>query len=201
MLSHELYSIFKNVEEMLINCRGYKPSHLYDISYDEFKHLSRQQLTIKTEIREDSKYNNNPILIFFPDDLGYGIKTLRNCKLLMISNKVKHAILIIKNTVTSSVKNTINDEYKNEGFIIEIFNENDFLIDITKHELVPKHELLTNEEKEEFLKNYKLNELPTILIHDPIVRRFGANIRDIFKITRLSETSGITYYYRVVRNV
>lgn len=74
-------------------------------------------------------------------------------------------------------------------------------IDITKHELVPKHELLTEEEKEELLKRYgvTITQLPRILISDPAIRGLNAKVGDIIKITRYSPTAGKSIYYRVVR--
>lgn len=73
-------------------------------------------------------------------------------------------------------------------------------IDITKHSLVPKHELLSVKEKEELLKKYGINlrQLPRILENDAIVKFLNAKTGDVIKITRNSETAGETVYYRVV---
>jgi len=72
--------------------------------------------------------------------------------------------------------------------------------DITQHFLVPKHEILSEEEKNELLKRYgiQLYQLPYIAATDPIVKKLGAKIGDIIKITRESETAGRSVYYRVV---
>ncbi len=73
-------------------------------------------------------------------------------------------------------------------------------LEIVKHELVPKHELLNEKEKEEVLKKYgiTLRQLPRILVTDPVVVRLNAKTGDIIRITRKSETAGETQYYRVV---
>lgn len=73
-------------------------------------------------------------------------------------------------------------------------------IDITKHNLVPKHELLNDTEKEEILKKYGINikQLPRILITDSAIKLLNTKVGDVIKITRKSETAGETVYYRVV---
>lgn len=73
-------------------------------------------------------------------------------------------------------------------------------IDVKKHELVPKHELLSEEEKKELLKRLgvKLSDLPKIRISDPAIKNLGAKPGDIVKIYRKSPTAGESIYYRVV---
>jgi len=73
-------------------------------------------------------------------------------------------------------------------------------IDISKNELVPKHFVLSEKEKEELLKKYgiTLKELPRILSSDPMVKKLGAKPGDVIKIERKSPTAGKTIYYRVV---
>ena len=73
-------------------------------------------------------------------------------------------------------------------------------IDIAKHELVPKHTLLNEKEKEELMNSYKitLRQLPRILDSDPQVSILNGKAGDVVKIVRKSQTAGQTVYYRVV---
>lgn len=73
-------------------------------------------------------------------------------------------------------------------------------VDITKHELVPKHTLLNDKEKDELLKKYGivLRQLPRMLASDPLVKLLNCKVGDVIKIMRKSETAGDTEYYRVV---
>ena len=73
-------------------------------------------------------------------------------------------------------------------------------IDISKHELVPKHEILNDAHKAELLKNYGivLRQLPRILETDPMVMHLNAKVGDVIKITRKSATAGEAEYYRIV---
>ncbi len=73
-------------------------------------------------------------------------------------------------------------------------------IDIFDHELVPKHEILSEEEVKDLLSKYNVtkNQLPKILDTDPAVKELNAKIGDVIKITRKSFTAGESVYYRVV---
>jgi DNA-directed RNA polymerase subunit H len=73
-------------------------------------------------------------------------------------------------------------------------------INILKHELVPKHEVLSLEEAAELLRklNIKPAQLPWISIDDPVVRAIGAKPGDIIRIIRKSPTAGESIAYRYV---
>jgi len=73
-------------------------------------------------------------------------------------------------------------------------------INIFENKLVPKHEILTEQEKEQLLQkfNISLKQLPRIKEEDPAAKALGATRGDVLKITRLSETAGLYYHYRVV---
>ncbi len=71
---------------------------------------------------------------------------------------------------------------------------------IFKHILVPKHEILAPEEKEELLAKYRVRpyQLPQIKASDPAVRAIGARPGDIVRISRESQTAGKYTAYRYV---
>ena len=76
-------------------------------------------------------------------------------------------------------------------------------IDVMSHQLVPKHEVLSETEGEKILKSFNLtkDQLPKILITDPCIKRIGANVGNIVKITRDSPTAGLSEFYRVVVDI
>ena len=73
-------------------------------------------------------------------------------------------------------------------------------IDTTKHELVPKHFLLKEEDAKKILSKYNISfsQLPRISRKDPAILNFGAQPKDVIKIERNSATAGKSVYYRVV---
>jgi DNA-directed RNA polymerase subunit H len=75
------------------------------------------------------------------------------------------------------------------------------LFNPVKHVLVPKHEIVPEEQHEALLNSlYVTNkaQFPRISYSDPIVRVLGAVPGDILKITRASPTAGETILYRTV---
>ena len=66
--------------------------------------------------------------------------------------------------------------------------------------MVPKHELLSEEEKEEVLRllGVKPEQLPKIRVDDPIAKEIGAKVGDIIRIIRESPTAGVSIAYRYV---
>jgi len=76
--------------------------------------------------------------------------------------------------------------------------------ELTRHVLVPKHILLSEQEKEEVIKKYgikKLNQFPKILKTDPIIKMLGAKDGDLIKIIRNENSGKESIYYRVVIEV
>ena len=72
--------------------------------------------------------------------------------------------------------------------------------EILTHVLVPKHELLNEEEKLDVLKTFNVrdDQLPKIFSTDPAIKHLKVKIGDLIKISRQSLTAGQTTYYRVV---
>jgi len=65
---------------------------------------------------------------------------------------------------------------------------------------VPKHTLLTDNEKQKLLDQYKitLRQLPRILVNDPVIQNLGGKLGDVVEVVRKSTVAGESLYYRVV---
>ena len=75
-------------------------------------------------------------------------------------------------------------------------------IDIQDHMLVPKHEIMTEDEiSEEFSDvDYDFKDLPKIKSDDPVVKAIGAEPGNVLRITRESQTAGVFITYRIVED-
>jgi len=73
-------------------------------------------------------------------------------------------------------------------------------VKVTDHVLVPKHEILSAEEKKDILVKFNATEeqFPFLFNSDPVVREIGAKPGDMVRISRISDTAGETTYYRFV---
>jgi len=74
----------------------------------------------------------------------------------MQEEKIHRAIIIVQQGMTPSAKQSLVDIAPK--YILEQLLESELLINITEHELVPEHIVLTPDEKEELLTRYKLKE-------------------------------------------
>lgn len=109
---------------------------------------------------------------------------------------VKRAVLVINGKFSLIAKQSLADS---ADLTVEHFLENELLVDITEHELVPEHVVLSDEEKAALLARYKLKEaqLPRIQLGDAVARFYGMTRGQVVKIIRPSETAGryVTYRY------
>lgn len=126
--------------------------------------------------------------------------TINGLSKKMDEQNVTHMIFLVRPGSATKASMKIVDGLRASGKWIEVFDFDEVAINITEHELVPKHEPLTEEEKQEVLKRYNVKEtqLPRILRTDPVARYLGVRPGQILKITRKSDTAGEYVTYRLV---
>jgi DNA-directed RNA polymerase subunit H len=80
------------------------------------------------------------------------------------------------------------------------FTYSNFIIDITKHILVPEYTVLTKSQENKLLNdiNIQKSNLPKIKKTDPMVVWSNGNAGDIMKFIRKEEVTGNSIYYRVI---
>jgi DNA-directed RNA polymerase subunit H (RpoH/RPB5) len=83
----------------------------------------------------------------------------------------------------------------------QLFHVGQLQYDITTHRKVPRHRILTKEERDIFLVKYHIQDvytqMPLVDSQDMMARWIGAKPGDILEIMRKSETAGGTPYYRL----
>lgn len=104
-------------------------------------------------------------------------------------------IIIVKDKVSPGNLKSINAL----NIPYQLFDIQQLKINVTRHELVPPHILLNEQETNEFLELYSMKnkkETGTILRTDPIAKYMGFKSGDIIKIIRNSESAGEYITYR-----
>ncbi|RJS85112.1 DNA-directed RNA polymerase subunit H [Candidatus Bathyarchaeota archaeon] len=166
---------------VLLELRGYK-----QLEREE----SRDGVYIKAEKRDGEK-----ILIWaIPTEGTTGKDIILRFKKRINEEGAKEGILLTNGRYTVSA---ISEAEKRN---IELIPQNFPTFNIFEHVLVPKHEILTPQEREALLKKYRVKpyQIPNIRASDPVVRAIGAKPGDILRIYRKSPTAGTYISYRYV---
>lgn len=123
-----------------------------------------------------------------------GISYVRDLKDLVDKEEAVKGILVGNGRYTYSAKST------SEQIGMELIPPTLPTFDLFEHEHVPKHEILTDEERGEVLKRFhaKPYQFPWINVNDPISIILGAEPGDIIKATGKSSTAGRSESYRYV---
>lgn len=112
------------------------------------------------------------------------------------NKKINLHIIMIVEDIKDKIREKILLQYNN----IEIFKKIELMMNLVDHMYIPKHILLTEEEKEIFYKEYNVSndQMQKISIFDPVSIYYNAKKNDIFRIIRSSDITGTTFSYRLV---
>jgi DNA-directed RNA polymerase subunit H (RpoH/RPB5) len=144
---------------------------------DIIEELKKNKTNIDTIIHDskmDNKYNGkyNIILIFGND---------------------------ILTTPTVTQLNLIDKVLQKKKGMLQFFQLNELQFNPTKHQLVPPHRKLNQEESTEIMTKYLIKsklQMPIIPKTDVIAKWLGLKQGEIVEIIRHNENSGKSYYYR-----
>ena len=214
----------KHLLEM-IEDRGYNVDHLKNFTEDEIKEMMLNQITgkfialsdigpldifleksidnkSKTETTEkiyvkyrmDSKFKGTASLT--SQILEIYEKHLSTKDTLIVLN-LGHIIMKI------GVKDKVDEEYVNDLFIkknyfVQVFGLENFKFNVSKHQFVPKHIILSKQEAQEVIKKYDCvySNIPTIKRDDVQAKYLGLRPKQICKIIVENVSSGVTEKYR-----
>ncbi|EKM57769.1 uncharacterized protein PHACADRAFT_251606 [Phanerochaete carnosa HHB-10118-sp] len=198
----KLWKVNRTIHE-LVRDRGFQVSD-DEIHMDlaTFRSLYANQMgsVDRSQLNFFTNHQNNPmeqIFTFFSDEKSVGVKTMRKILNILEEKNIQRGIIVFPGIMTPSARKVIvamASQYK-----LEEFSEADLLVNITHHTLVPRHDVLTPEQKKNLLEKYRLKEtqLPRIQLADPVARYYGLRRGQVVKITRPSETSGRYASYRI----
>ena len=193
----KLFKVWKTLNKMMED-RGYIIEENYSqISYQDWLLKNNNKSTLNGIFYK--KVGENIVRLYF--EYLEGLKLIAN-DIGSFFSKMKDAkadsgIIVISGILSSQAKQKLADI--NIELQVECFNISELMVNITEHAYVPKHILLTEEEKKELMKRYRIKEsqLPKILHNDPVAKYLGLKRGDVVKIIRSSETAGKYVTYRI----
>ena len=124
------------------------------------------------------------------EDLFVDKVLTKNCTLILVQDDEPNDSNLQK----------MNYLYDHDGYFIVMHNIKRLQFNITKHDLVPKMTILSEDEKEKFMLKMhisSLNQLPEISRYDPQALALCLRPKQICKIERTSATALKCLYYRV----
>jgi DNA-directed RNA polymerase subunit H len=181
-LSKKLVSLEERKAEVLIKLRGYKlikkQRHDDAIGY----------------IIEIPKEKQKALVWCVPGETTVGINSINRLGKAMKDADVDRGIIVTDGRYTHAVKQGAKKKK------IELLPKTFPAFDIFQHKLVPKQEILSEEEKTELLTKFRVQpyQLPQISSVDPTVKAIGARPGDVLRVIRRSPTAGEHIAFRYV---
>jgi DNA-directed RNA polymerase subunit H (RpoH/RPB5) len=174
-------SVEERKAQILIGLRGYK-----QISKKDYKDGS--SFLVKTA-------EGKKLLIYcWPTQGTVGVQAVNQVKKVMKDMNVERGVLVTSGRLTQAAK--VNSRRRGIELIPRIFPS----FNIFSHLLVPKHEIVSVEEREKLLNEYRVQpyQLPRLKASDPGAKAIGAKPGDVVRVLRDSPTAGKYTSYRYV---
>lgn len=165
------------------------------LDYSNFK---RDCLTTLKQRHNDS---TDRIYAFLPENESgkkVGLPIIKLLASRMHRDEVKRAIVIATGFTAQAVQK-VNAANQTKNVIIELFLENEFLVNLSRHALIPSATILSEEEARQVTVQYSIqkSEMHRIQMSDMMARYYGLVPGQVIKISRGSETAGIYSTYRI----
>ena len=185
ILLPKLFRVWKTLNQMMTD-RGYIVEEDFSkITYQEWLQKNNNKATLNGIYYKKSEINPEEVFRLYFEYIGESKLSAKEISIFfskMKDAKADSGIIVISGQLTSQAKQKMIDI--NYELQVECFNISELMVNITEHSYVPKHILLTKEEKKMLLKRYKIKEhqLPKILTTDPVAKYLGLKKGDVVKI-------------------
>lgn len=228
MSSSQIYKLYqlvfnsrKHILEMLED-RGFDTSDLKNYTEDEIKIMLNQHNINKFGIlsekgpldilleKHPGTPNSEKIYVKYRLEERFKSTTSLTTQI----NEIFENVLTTKDTliilnigrvlIKIGVKDKVDEEYVNhlyitKNYFVQLFGLENFLFNVSRHQLVPKHRVLSKQETTEMLTNFNCNikNIPTMKRDDPQAKYIGLRPKQVCEIKVNNMTSGITTKYRL----
>ena len=196
-IQEQVLASFETLKDMLTD-RGVSIDGLTHIGPVELEELCTTQSIFTIEVNPSLNvvyYLTKMKIAEFKSALFGKSKDVDNADIM--KNDAKSFIFIFKDDISSQNRKAITEFFKKH----QVFQIRRLLFNVSRHSLVPKHEVVRddNDIKDLFERFNVKNKASLPVIHqgDQMAMYLGLVPGDIVKITRPSPTAGYYAYYRV----
>ncbi|KAK7196797.1 DNA-directed RNA polymerase II/III subunit [Novymonas esmeraldas] len=162
--------------------------------------IRRDKMTLACECEVGSGNVRKAVVYFCPPN-HLSSDVVKKIATEALSESYQRVVFVTPTRPNPIVRKTI-DTYNrgDQDLRFELFDEDELAVNITHHELVPKHAPLSDEEVKEVLHAHalELHQLPRILSTDPVARYYGLERGRVVRIERKSMSAGLYVSYRQV---
>lgn len=200
LLISEIYKSRKNILDVM-ESQGYNINDYSNFSINEVNSMfNNDQMDMLLENDDEKKiyirYNlgnkiNESVILNFVEDLFYLSETLKKTDTLFI---------ITKEELNDPIKNILKRIWEKEKINIVIESITRLQFNILKHNLVPNHRIIKENELKNIMIKYNilsLEHLPEINRFDPVAKLIGIKPTEVCEIKRPSKNAIESNYYRV----
>lgn len=194
------FRVRTTILEMLQD-RGYSTDSYsmrdFDHFCDQFPSCIKDTTNLRIVVhKEEPDGKNKSLLVYFSDEEKMALKHLKLLLENLINEGIKNLIIVLREGISPAAKKFI---LECGSISITSFVEKNLLFNITHHRLIPKHRIISENEKQKLLKVKMIKEsvMPKILISDPVAKYYGAQRGDVVEIERKSETAGKIKTWRI----
>ena len=216
--STTMKNIFKSRNQILnlLSKRGYDTSDYNNRSFGEVQNMySDKQLDMLLEHKTDK--------VTIKDDDGNEVERKKRCfvkyhlqgkirinqvyeyiddiyHIEEILSKEDDFIVIVKDKPNDTLLKLMNTIWNVDNIYFGVYDLHNYLYNLLEHNLIPPHRILSEEEKDNIKKKYKIlydKQFPEISRFKPVALAIGLRPNQLCEITRSSPTAIKTYYYRL----
>lgn len=193
----------------LIEDRGYDTQAYSNFTAEEieimFKSVSTKTAELSVLDIQLTNKNKNKIIIKYNLSPRIRVSNIINLTETLLEENLSEGdtlIIIIRDSLSSddALEEYFKQVYNEHKIFCQYFWINALTFNLTQHEMVPTHEIISDDEKALLIKNLQitnLDKLPSIKKNDPVAKYYGMKEGDVCKITRKSETAGNYISYRL----
>ena len=178
--------LFKSRETILdiLETREFDVDSLRNYSFEEIRimlsnHSKSNKDISALDIRLTSKKGNNVLVkyILTPKIRLSNIQSLIE-HFMEEMNEGDSFVIIINEPLTyeDSFEEYVNNIYQKNKIFVQYFYINTITFNVTKHDMVPKHEVISEDEKQKLINDLNITnitKLPKIKKTDPIAKYYG----------------------------